>query len=250
MGNRIYLSIGAILALSGCFGSSADVDVLSSTPFGASAGVARAVTGDDHFIAIIPDIESPEDYAHLSIVRSVSASTDANGLSSGTIEVEYANGEREEVTAYFYDDIAGIYGTFGSDNPAIIIGGAAPEGLPLGASYNYDGLAVVEFLIDGADYNETGTFSMTADFIDRTASLNVTSDNASFDHSNMQIETTGLYDATGGTLTITAGSGDTRTLDLYGSFHGENAEYVTGAGVSGTRSGDDFSYIAIIGDRN
>ena len=250
MGNRILFFLGAFGALSGCFGSSADVEVLSTAPFGASAGVARAVTGDGNFIAIIPDIESPKDYAHLSIVRSVSATTDENGLSTGVIEVEYANGEREQVSAYFYSDVAGIYGRFGTDHPAIVVGGSAPEGLPLGASYSYDGLAVVEFLIDGEDYSETGTFALEADFIDRTANMSVTSDNASYSHTNMQIETSGLFDGQGGTLVVTAGSGDTRSLDLYGSFHGENADYVTGAGVSGTRAGDDFSYIAIIGDRN
>ncbi len=250
MKTKVIALLSACSVLSACGGGLPKVEVLDAGTT-SGFGLVRSTTGDSTFVAAVRDVEDAAGLAAVSLASMGSLSADANGFVRGTVQVKYADGTVTDVPAYFYEDIAGIYGKFGDNtSQAIVVGGKKATELPIGTSFRYSGVAVMSY--DTAALStmttEEGTFTLDANLITNKGSVSATTTGASYSNANLIFAADGTYSGANGTYSVPGDTSSSRSVPIYGSLHGEGGTVVSGAGYaqSGT---DNFAYIAIIGKR-
>lgn len=243
--------LGALSVLAGCGSAGVGVTPLTFSPSGGGFGLVEGTSGGNVFYAAVRDVEDATGLAAVSLSDISAGTVDANGMTRGTVTVQYASGTEVDVPAIFYQDIAGIYGRFDDQTSlAIVVGGQAASNLPLGNDFTYTGVSLMSFdtATSASTVTQEGTFSMTANLIDNRGSLSASTADASYTNNSIVFETDGTFAGKTGTFTVPADS-SSRGMPLYGSLNGEGGAYVSGAGVSGSHSADSFSYVAILGKR-
>lgn len=250
MKTRVFALLSACSVLAACGSGLPKVTVLDGGTTN-GFGLVRASSGGNTFVAAVRDVEDAAGLAAVSLASMNGLSADSNGFVRGTVKVKYADGSTSEVPAYFYKDIAGIYGKFGDNtSQAIVVGGKKASSLPIGTSFQYSGIAVMSY--DTAALStmttEEGTFTLNANLITNSGSISASTAGASYSNTNLVFTGDGTYSGANGTYSVPGDIASTRSVPIYGSLHGESGAVVSGAGYA-QRGTDDFAYIAIIGKR-
>lgn len=250
MKTRVFALLSAYSLLAACSGGLPKVTVLDAGTT-SGFGLVRASSGDNTFVAAVRDVEDAAGLAAVSLASMDGLSADANGFVRGTVKVKYADGSVLDVPAYFYKDVAGIYGKFGDNtSQAIVVGGEKASALPIGTSFQYTGVAIMSY--DTAALSsmttEEGTFTLNANLITNQGNITANTAGASYNNSNLVFAADGTYSGANGTYSVPGDAASTRSVPIYGSLHGKSGTVVSGAGYA-QRGTDDFAYIAIIGKR-
>jgi len=250
-----FLSVAAISFVSACGGGTTSATAKSATAnfttlkaFSDGAGVGRGVASDGtQLVFIAPDVAevvasaNQADPAYLQFSDfAIMETLPTAVIREGTITVEgvVANitivEDNGGEAGIIYMQIPGVADAVFASGSAF---GAAPNG-----SFTYNGVHIIQsrFVGDG----EAGTFSLSADFNNRTFSYNGSTLSSSLSGSGTIDTVNGRFASN--TLNSNVG-GDTAFATMYGQLHGDSAQSVSG--VFHTNESDPSYGGAFVGSR-
>lgn len=234
--------VPVLMAIAACSGGGgSDTNTVSTkllSEFADSAGVIRARSDDAVLTMMVPEAQyivdqgdiplDPTDEALLDDLTYV-GSNEYGDFYQGQIDVDGTM-----VDVYLYADAdTDVGGALAEAEGTSILfaGGENPSNLPSG-TYTYRGTNVIGYRdLSGM---EDGTFTMTVDFTNKTASLNGTTNGSATGGqgtfvrgSNIDVNTRdGTFASNDIEVGLTGDPGASASID--GSFHGEGARGVTG----------------------
>ena len=248
--------LASALFLTACGGGGTVSNPLSVTNIQTYSSGARFVRINDanySAVAVVANGVDPVGYVNVTQVSTVSQSQNADGSYTGTYNIRLATGDTVTATGTFYtaNDGRMYIVSSGGTVRAAVVDGTSASNLPTG-TYNYAGQAYAEYTRGSSVYYSTsGSFTMSADFTNNSASLSASAGNATYNHTGLAIASDGSISGSNGTFrtyNVDSSLYSTNNVDFHGNFHGSGATHVSGAGIR-VGSGTDYQLIAIVGDR-
>ena len=188
-------------------------------------------TGNDYDDVFVLTLTEELDHG-----KVYSGATTVNGV---TISIEYYLDDEGDVFAVYLDG--------SSITSSAIAGGHKVSGIPVTGTATYTGANFFGNR-DGTNI-EDGTFTMTANFANESATISGSTDSTSFSGTGLAIDTSsGKFEGTG--LTITLSGNTTLNGFIHGNFHGVGAVGVTGLYFGGTLSNNPSHAGAIAGKKS
>lgn len=255
------LAVSAVALMSACGGGGGSVsEVQPITNFPDGRSYARFESNDYNAVVLVKDPSfDPNNLVDVIILETISANRRSDGAYEGTYRVRLANGTTATVSGVFYSETdARVFTVSDSFNRvrASVVDGTEIQSLPSG-TFNYAGYAVFEYAWASAEngfWQESGTFDMTANFQNNSASINAnsstgyvtyTANGMTIDPSDGQITgPVGSYIIRDNNLTTVSSD----AVAFYGNLHGDNAEYVSGSAYRYLND-SDYQLMGVVGTR-
>lgn len=226
------------------------INTLWKSPTGGGAGLIRLSSLDGNLIALVEDVDTERTIQGYEIVEVTSKSLNADGSVSSEVVLELENGQKADATGIFYESSA-LYAGIG-ETSAFVVGGERASNLPAG-TYSYSGYAESFYVYDGFGYSDVGDFEMEVRFTDRSIKLVANAAESRYINESLKFNQNGEIHGGEGAFIVYSSDGESelerRSIDFDGTFHGLGATNVSGIAVGGSVASDDFSLMALVGQR-